>query len=73
MECWHFVSGLYDIGSREEVEMETKLDVFRRVTQTMKSVHLTLITMNGVTNNPHGHCVQSMVTMKDLFRAEITR
>lgn len=68
-----FVSGLYDIGSREEVEMETKLDVFRRVTQTMKSVRLTLITMNGVTNNPHGHCVQSMVTMKDLFRAEITR
>lgn len=68
-----FASGLYDVGPREEVEFETKLDVFRRVTHTTKSVHLTLITLNGTTDNPHGHCVQSMVTMKDLFRAEVER
>ena len=67
-----FASGLYDIGPREEVELETKMDVFRRVTKTTKSVHLTLITLNGLTSNPHGRCVQSMVTMKDLFRSETT-
>lgn len=67
-----FASGLYDIGPREEVELETKMDVFRRVTKTTKSVHLTLITLNGLTSNPHGRCVQSMVTMKDLFSSVTT-
>ena len=57
----------YDIGEREALDLETKLDVLRRVSKTQKAVHLTMVTAHGLTENPNGQCVQSTVTLDDLF------
>jgi len=63
-----FSAGRFDIGEREAQDLESKVEVFRQATKTVKSVHLTMITANGLTDNPHGHCVQSQVTLDDLLR-----
>ena len=62
-----FTGGRYDVGEREALDLETKLDVLRRVSKTQKAVHLTMVTAHGLTENPNGQCVQSTVTLDDLF------
>jgi len=62
-----FVAGRYDVGEQEALELETKLDIFRRISKTQKAVHLTMVTVHGLTENPNGQCVQSMVTLDNLF------
>ena len=59
--------GRYDVGEREALDLETKLDVLRRVSKTQKAVHLTMVTTHGLTENPNGQCVQFTVTLDDLF------
>jgi hypothetical protein len=41
--------------------------VFIAVTGTQKSVHLTMVTPNGVADSPQRHEIQSEVTLDDLF------
>ena len=62
--------GRYDVGEREAIDLETKLDVLRRFSKTQKVVHLTMVTAHGLTENPNGQCVQSTVTLEDLFKGE---
>jgi len=63
-----FSAGRFDVGEREAFDFESKIERFRQFTKTDKSVHLTMITANGLTDNPNGHCVQSQVTLEDLFQ-----
>ena len=49
-------------------ELQRKLDVFRRATQTRKSLFLTMVTTFGVRKNSYAtDLVASEVTMDDLF------
>jgi hypothetical protein len=49
-------------------QLQRKLDVFRRVTQTRKSLFLTLVTTFGVRKNSYAtDLVASEITMEDLF------
>jgi len=64
-----YVSGRYDVSEREALDLETKIEVFRRVSKTQKAIHLTMVTAHGLTDNPSGRCVQSEITLDDFFNA----
>ena len=59
--------GQYDLSPSECEKLLHRRDVFVDVTGTRKSVHLTMVTPNGVADSPQKHMIQSEVTLDDLF------
>lgn len=59
--------GAYDLTPAECEKLLHRRDVFIAVTGTRKSVHLTMVTPNGVADSPQRHEIQSEVTLDDLF------
>ena len=59
--------GPYDLTPSECEKLLHRRDVFISVTGTNKSVHLTMVTPNGVSESPQKHMIQSEVTLDDLF------
>jgi len=62
-----FAKGPYVMRATDEESMERKRDIFAAATGTSKSLHLTLVTPNGVVENQRARVLQSVVTLDDLF------
>ena len=62
-----FALSEYTIDKDYDRELRTKIDVFRRVTGTKKSLNLALVTTFGVRQNMYSNLVQNEVTLDDLF------
>lgn len=63
-----FADDEFVIDKQYAQQLRRKLDVFRRVTQTRKSLFLTLVTTFGVKKNSYAtDLVASEITMHDLF------
>ena len=58
----------YVIDALYERELLHKMHVYQDETQVRKSVHITLITVNGLKRNEHAGVVQNVITAEDLFR-----
>lgn len=57
----------YVIDADYEKQLRTKLAVFSRETSSRKSLHLTMITANGLRHNAYSGIVQNELTAEDLF------
>lgn len=62
-----FSSGAFAISEKYERELRNKIQLFKDETGTRKSVHLTLVSAEGLRRNGHAGIVQSVVTLNDLF------
>lgn len=62
-----FSSDEFSITKPVEQGLRRKLSVFKQVSATRKSVHLTMITTYGVERNEYSNLMQSQITMDDLF------
>jgi AAA+ ATPase superfamily predicted ATPase len=64
-----FAEGLFTIDKAYAVELKSKLDVFRRATNTRKNLFLTMITTNGLAENEYSRelVVQSLM-LEELFK-----
>ena len=62
-----YCSDVFVMDAKEEASLMRKLAVFKGVTKTRKTVHLTLVTSFGLMRNAHSGRVQSEVTLDDLF------
>lgn len=60
--------GEYRLSREELGRMLNRSEVFKAATRTRKSIHLTMITPNGVAESPERHFIQSELTLDDLFR-----
>ena len=58
----------YAIDKEELERLQRRVDTFRERLGGERSVHLTMITPNGLERNMFSHAVQSEVTMDALFR-----
>ena len=58
----------YAIDKEELERLQRRVDTFRERLGGERSVHLTMITPNGLESNMYSHAVQSEVTMDALFR-----
>lgn len=62
-----YARGLYVFDRKTREDLDNKIEAFRTVTKTRKSIHLTLVTANGLARTEHAHAVQSEATLDDLF------
>ena len=62
-----FTSAPFAIDASYEKVLRNKVSLFREETETKSSVHLTLVTVDGVRRNEYAGVVQSEVTLDDLF------
>jgi hypothetical protein len=59
----------FTIDKKYHAELENKIEIFRAVTKTTKSIFLTMITTFGITRNEYSNdLVQKSLTMDDLFK-----
>ena len=65
-----FSNDEFEIDKDYDLNLKRKINRFREVTNTKKTVLLTMITSFGVKKNMYVNNVQSQVTLKDLFRGE---
>ncbi len=66
-EC-KYTAEPFKIDKAYDAALARKLGVFRDVTKTRKSLHLTMITASGLLRNEYSARVQSEVTLDDLFK-----
>jgi AAA+ ATPase superfamily predicted ATPase len=58
----------YVIDANEAERLSRRVEAFRERFGSGRSVHLTMITSNGLEHNAYSHSVQSEVILDDLFR-----
>ena len=64
-----FASGDYVLKKRESENIDNKVLAFKMVTESPKSVYLTLVTTNGLVDNEYARKFQSVLFLDDLFRS----
>jgi hypothetical protein len=62
-----YSSGKYVLTKKDCDNIENKLDAFKAVSQTAKSVHLTIVAANGLADNAYARKAQNVLVMDDLF------
>lgn len=62
-----YASSLYSIDKDESARLRNRIERFRECTGTTKSLHLTLVTVEGLVENNYRWDVQSVITLDDLF------
>ena len=58
----------YILDKEYDQVLRNKLEAFRRMTGTKKSLQITMITTYGVKNNKYSNMIQSQVILDDLFQ-----
>ena len=56
------------LDKEDDQKLRNKLETFRRMTGTKKSLQITMITTFGVKNNKYSNMIQSQVILDDLFQ-----
>ena len=62
-----FASGDYVLKKSESENIDNKVLAFKTVTETPKSVYLTLITTNGLVDNEYARKFQNVLSLDSLF------
>jgi len=68
-EC-KYTNKPYELTEKDISDLERKREVFLRETGTKKSIHMTMITANGLVHNAYRNEIQAEITLDDLFGAE---
>ena len=55
------------LNAKDDQELQQKRTAFLAETGTRNAIHITMITTYGLTDSGHSACVQSEITMNDLF------
>ena len=62
-----YSSGKYALSKRDCEDIDNKMDAFRAVSGTAKSLHLTIVTANGLAENAYACKAQRVLVLDDLF------
>lgn len=63
-----YVNGMYAISLDEAAKLKNRIEAVRGMFGKRRTIHLTMITPDGVSRNANSWDVQSVVTLDDLFR-----
>lgn len=61
--------GAKDYEKDEAIKIRNRVEAFRKVIGAKRTIHVTIITANGLKHNCYWNDVQSEVTLDDLFQA----
>ena len=62
-----YSSGRYALSKKDCENIDNKLDAFKAISETAKSLHLVLITANGLAENAYARKAQNVLVLDDLF------
>ena len=62
-----YSSGTYTLSRKDCENIDNKIDAFKAVSNTAKSIHLTIVTTNGLAENAYSHKPQNVIVLDDLF------
>ena len=62
-----YSSGKYALTKKDCQDIDNKLDAFKAVSETAKSVHLTIVAANGLADNAYARKAQNVLVVDDLF------
>lgn len=62
-----YSSGKYVLSKRDYDNIANKISAFKTVTCTPKSIHLTVVAANGLSDNEYSRQVQNVIDLNDLF------
>jgi AAA+ ATPase superfamily predicted ATPase len=65
-EMKHSVS-TFTIDSNYAQDLQNKLDAYREFSKDKRTLHLVMVTTNGITHNNYYNLVQKVITIDDLF------
>ena len=65
-EC-KYTNKAYILMDKDAADLERKKEVFIRETGTKKSIHMTMITANGIAHNAYRNDIQAEIILDDLF------
>ena len=63
-----YSSGKYAITADEAERLRNRIEVARKLFGNRRTIHLTMITPDGIVQSPNSWDVQSVVTLDDLFK-----
>ena len=63
-----YSNGKYVITSDEAERLRNRIEVARKLFGNKRTIHLTMITQDGIVQSPNSWDVQSVVTLDDLFK-----
>ena len=63
-----YSNGKYAITSDEAERLRNRIEVARKLFGKRRTIHLTMITQDGIVQSPNSWDVQSVVTLDDLFK-----
>jgi hypothetical protein len=63
-----YSKGEYAIEKDESIKIRNRVEAFRRVIGEKRTIHVTIITANGLKHNCYWNDIQSVVTLEDLFK-----
>jgi hypothetical protein len=66
-EC-KYTNKIYTLTEKDATDLGRKKDVFLQETGTKKSIHITMITTNGLTQNAYKNDIQAEIILDDLFK-----
>ena len=65
-EMKHSVNS-FTIDNDYAKDLQNKLDAYRELSKDKRTLHLVMVTTNGVVHNNHYNMVQKEITMDELF------
>ena len=63
-----YVNGKYSITVDESERIRNRIEAARKLFGKNRTIHLTMITQDGIVRSPNSWDVQSVITLDDLFR-----
>ena len=60
-------SNIYTIDKDYAKELQKKQDAYQELSKDKRTLHLVMVTTNGVVHNSYYNMIQNEVTMDDLF------
>ena len=63
-----YVNGKYSITVDESERIRNRIEAARKLFGKNRTIHLTMITQDGIIRSPNSWDVQSVITLDDLFK-----
>ena len=60
-------TNVFTIDKDYAANMQNKLDAYKELSKDKRTVHLVMVTTNGIVHNNYFNMIQNEVTMDDLF------
>ena len=57
----------FSIDNDYAMDLQNKLDAYQKLSKDKRTLHLVMVTTNGVTHNNYYNMVQKEITMDELF------